>query len=325
MKPKVFVTRAMPQSILDLIGAACEVAIWPHDEPATPREVLLREARDTHGIFALITDRIDAELMDAAPQLKVISNMAVGYDNIVVKEATARKIPVGNTPGVLTETTADLTWALMLGGARRMGESIDYIKQGQWKTWKPFELLGADVHGKTLGIVGMGRIGAAVARRARGFDMRVIYYNRRRNPEFEAALGAHHVSLDELLAQSDFVSLNAPLTEQTRYIINAETLKLMKRTAILVNTSRGGTVDPKALYEALKNGTIAYAALDVTEPEPIGADYPLLSLPNCIIIPHLGSSTIETRMKMATMAARNLIAGVKGQRLPHCVNPEVYQ
>jgi glyoxylate reductase len=324
-KPKIFVTRKLPQSIMDILSAECDLAQWPHDEPAVPREVLLREVRDVHGIFALITDRMDAEVMDAAPQLKVISNMAVGYDNIVVKEATARKIAVGNTPGVLTETTADLTWALILGGARRMGESVEYIKQNRWKTWIPFELLGADVYGKTLGIIGMGRIGAAVARRARGFSMNILYHNRKSHPDYEAETGAKFASLDELLAQSDYVSVNCPLNEETRYIINAHTLQKMKRTAILVNTSRGGTVDPKALYEALKNGTIAYAALDVTEPEPVGADYPLLSLSNCLIIPHLGSATIDTRLKMATMAARNLIAGVRGERLPNCVNPEVYE
>jgi glyoxylate reductase len=324
MKPKIFVTRAMPDEVLSIMQAECEVALWPHDEPAVPRDVLLHEARDAHGIFALITERIDAEVMDAAPQLKVISNMAVGYDNIAVNEATSRKIPVGNTPGVLTDATADLAFTLMLAAARRLGEAVNYIRAGRWQTWVPFELTGMDVHGKTLGLIGMGRIGAAVAKRARGFDMNVLYHNRKPHPEYELATGAHYVTLDELLAQSDFVSIHTPLNAETRHFINAERLRRMKPTAMLINTSRGGTVDPQALYDALKNGVIAYAALDVTEPEPIPLDYPLLSMPNCLIIPHLGSATRATRLKMATMAAQNVVAGVQGRRLPNCVNPEVY-
>jgi glyoxylate reductase len=315
----------MPDEIARMLSAECEVRMWPQDEPAVPREVLLHEVRDAQGIFSLITEKIDAEVMDAAPGLKVISNVAVGYDNIVVKEATQRKIPVGNTPGVLTDATADLAFALMLAAARRFGEATNYIREGKWKTWVPFELTGMDIYGKTLGLIGMGRIGAAVAKRARGFDMQVLYHNRTRHPEVEAETGAHYVSLDELLAQSDFVSIHTPLNDETRHFINAAILAKMKRTAMLVNTSRGGTVDPKALYDALKNGVIAYAALDVTEPEPIPLDYPLLSLPNCLIIPHLGSATHSTRMQMATMAAKNVIAGVKGERLPTCVNAEVYE
>ena len=325
MKPKIFVTRAMPHEILAIMRAECEVNIWPHDEPAVPRDALLREVRDANGIFALITEKIDAEVMEAAPFLKVVSNMAVGFDNIAIKEATRRKIPVGNTPGVLTEATADLAFTLMLAAARRLGEAVNYIREGRWQTWVPFELTGMDLHGKTLGLIGMGRIGAAVARRARGFDMRVLYHNRKRQPETEAETGAQYVSLEELLAQSDFVSIHTPLNEETRHFINAERLRRMKPTAMLINTARGGTVDPQALYDALKNGVIAYAALDVTEPEPIPLDYPLLSLPNCLIIPHLGSATRSTRLKMATMAAQNVVAGVQGRRLPNCVNPEVYE
>lgn len=325
MKPKIFVTRAMPDEILAIMQADCELNIWPHDEPAVPREVLLREVRDAAGILSLITERIDAEVMDAAPGLKVVSNMAVGYDNITVKEANRRKIPVGNTPGVLTDATADLAFALMLAAARRLGEAVNYIREGRWQTWVPFELTGMDLQGKTLGLIGMGRIGAAVARRARGFDMRVLYYNRKRHPEAEAETGALYVLLDELLAQSDFVSIHTPLNDETRHFINAERLRKMKPTAMLINTARGGAVDPRALYDALKNGVIAYAALDVTEPEPVPPDYPLLSLPNCLIIPHLGSATRSTRLKMATMAAQNVVAGVHGRRLPNCVNPEVYE
>ncbi|MBI1801622.1 MAG: D-glycerate dehydrogenase [Chloroflexi bacterium] len=322
--PKIFVTRRLPEETLNLLRAECEVSLWPHDAPPVPRDILLWEVRDAQGLYAMLTDRIDAAVMDAAPGLKVISNMAVGYDNIVVKEATARRIPVGNTPGVLTETTADLAFALLLAAARRLQEGSDYIRRGQWKTWIPFELTGQDIHGKTLGLAGMGRIGAAVARRARGFDMPVIYHNRHRAPEREAETGARYVSWGELLAQSDFISIHTPLTDETRHLFNAAAFQQMKRSAILINTSRGGTVDPLALYEALKRGVIAYAALDVTEPEPLPITHPLLTLPNCLIIPHLGSASVATRMKMATMAARNLLAGVKGEPLPHCVNPEVY-
>jgi glyoxylate reductase len=325
MKPKIFVTRAMPDEVLAIMRAECEVNVWPHDEPAIPRDALLREVRDANGIFSLITEKIDAEVMGAAPGLKVISNMAVGYDNIAIKEATRRKIPVGNTPGVLTDATADLAFALMLAAARRLGEAVNYIREGRWQTWVPFELTGMDLQGKTLGLIGMGRIGAAVARRARGFEMRVLYNNRKRHPETEAETGAHYVSLEELLAQSDFVSIHTPLNEETRHFINAERLRRMKPTAMLINTARGGTVDPQALYDALKNGVIAYAALDVTEPEPIPPDDPLLSLPNCLIIPHLGSATRSTRLKMATMAAQNVVAGVQGRRLPNCVNLEAYE
>ncbi|MCA1554645.1 MAG: D-glycerate dehydrogenase, partial [Chloroflexi bacterium] len=324
MNPKVYVTRQMPNEILEMLRAECEVSLWAHDKPPVPRDVLLREVRDAHGIFSLITEKIDAELMDAAPNLKVISNMAVGYDNIAVSEATQRQIAVGNTPGVLTEATADLAFALLLGAARRVGEAIDYIRNGEWIAWNPFDLLGADVHGKTLGIVGMGRIGAAVARRARGFDMKVLYHNRERHIEYEVGMGAEYAPFDDLLARSDFVSIHTPLTDETRCLFDADAFPKMKRTAILINTSRGGTVDPGALYDALKNGSIAYAALDVTEPEPLPLDHPLLTLPNCLIIPHLGSATVDTRMKMATMAAENLLAGVRGERLPNCVNPEVY-
>ncbi len=322
-KPKVFVTRKMPEAILNLLRAECEVSVYAHDEPPVPRAQLLREAHDAHGLYTMLTEQIDAELFDAAPNLKVVSQMAVGYDNIDTQEATKRKIPIGHTPGVLTDTTADFAFTLLMAAGRRVVEGMDYIRQGRWQTWIPFELTGSDIHGATLGLLGMGRIGSAVAKRARGFDMRVIYYDVMPNvPQVE---GAERVSLDEVLAQSDFVSVHVPLTPETHHIINADTLKQMKRTAVLVNTSRGPTVDAMALYDALKNGTIAYAALDVTEPEPLPADHPLLTLPNCTVTPHIASASVATRMSMAKLAVANLLAGLKGERLPNCANPEVYQ
>ena len=322
-KPKVFVTRNMPEPIVAMLRGECEVSVWPQDEPPVPRDVLLREAREAQGLYTMLTEKIDAELFDAAPNLKVVSQMAVGYDNIDVREATRRKIPVGYTPGVLTDTTADFAFALLMAAARRIVEGAGYIRQGRWQTWIPFELTGQDVHGATLGLIGMGRIGSAVAKRARGFDMRVLYYDVVPNPP--AVEGATRVSLDEVLAQSDFVSVHTPLTPETHHIVNARTLKQMKRTAVLINTSRGPTVDAAALYEALKGGTIAYAALDVTEPEPLPADHPLLALPNCTITPHIASASVATRLNMAALAVKNLLAGLNGERQPHSANPEVYE
>jgi glyoxylate reductase len=264
---------------------------------------------------------VDEELLDNAPRLRVVSNMAVGYDNIDVAACTARGIPVGNTPGVLTDTTADFAWTLLMAAARRVVEGVDYVRAGRWKTWGPMLLMGPDVHGATLGIVGIGRIGQAMARRARGFDMRVLYYD----PYVPDAgiEGAASVDLDTLLGESDFVTLHVPLTDTTQHLIGRDELRKMKSSAILINTSRGGVVDPDALYEALQAGQITRAALDVTEPEPIPTDHPLLTLSNCIVVPHIASASIATRTKMATMAAENLLAGLRGDPLPNCVNPEV--
>jgi glyoxylate reductase len=322
IKPRVFVTRPVSEKGLEMLHAACEVRVYENETPP-PREVLLREVADCDGIFSLLTEKIDAEVMDAAPRLKVISNMAVGYDNVDVKAATARKIPVGNTPGVLTETSADLAFTLLMAAARRIGEGERYIRAGKWITWSPNLLLGCDIFGATLGIVGLGRIGQALARRARGFNMRILYHG---GSDKQAAqeLGAEERTLEQLLAESDFVSLHVPLNDATYHLIGERELRMMKPTAILINTARGPVVSPQALYYALSEGVIAYAALDVTEPEPIPADDPLLTLENCLIVPHIGSSTVATREKMATMAAANLLAGVRGERLPNCVNPQVY-
>jgi glyoxylate reductase len=262
--------------------------------------------------------------MDAAPKLKVISNMAVGYDNIDVEEATRRGIIVGNTPGVLTDTTADFAFALLMATARRIPEACRYVHAGRWKTWGPKLFLGWDIHGATLGLVGLGRIGSGVARRATGFGMRILYYDVVRREDLEEELGLEFVDFEMLLEQSDFVSLHVPLTTETYYLISTEQFRVMKPTAILINTSRGPIVDPQALYEALKSGQIAACGLDVTEPEPIPRDDPLLTLDNCVIVPHIASASIATRTKMAAMAAENLIAGLKGEMPPHPVNPEVF-
>ncbi|MFW5692037.1 MAG: 2-hydroxyacid dehydrogenase [Chloroflexota bacterium] len=320
-RPVVYVTRAVPLAALDRVRAVCDVT----GEATTPpsREMLMTHVRSAEGIFSLLTEHIDAEVMDAAPDLKVISNMAVGYDNVDVAAATARGIPVGNTPGVLTDATADLTWSLMLAAARRLPEGERYIARGHWKTWEPDLLLGVEVTGATLGVVGLGRIGTAVARRAQGFDMRILYH---RGDEAAARrLGAQSVDLPTLLKESDFVSLHVPLKQETYHLIDAAALAQMKSSAVLINTARGPVVDPEALYDALHDGRIRAAALDVTEPEPIPADHPLLKLDNCLIVPHLGSSTVATREKMAALAVANLLAGLRGERLPHCVNPEVYE
>ncbi len=320
-KSRVYVARQVPEAGIDMLREVCEVEVWKGELPV-PREVLMEKVSDIDGLYCLLTERIDAELLNAAPRLRVVSNMAVGYNNIDVEACTARGIPVGNTPGVLTDTTADCAFALLMAAARRIVEGADYVRAGRWKTWGPMLLMGQDVHGATLGIVGFGRIGQAVARRAQGFAMRILYqdaYVTEANP----GLGATRVDLDRLLAESDFISLHVPLTEETYHLIGQEELQQCKPTAVLVNTSRGEVVDPDALYQAMHGGQIAYAALDVTEPEPLPADHRLLTLPNCIVVPHIASASVATRTKMAVMAAENLLAGLKGERLPNCVNPEV--
>ncbi len=322
VKPKVYLTRRIPQTGLRLLEEACEVRLW--DEPLpVPREVLLREVVEAEGLLTLLSDRIDAEVLAAAPRLRVISQYAVGYDNIDLAAATARGIPVGNTPDVLTEATADLAFALLMAVARRLVEGVDQVRQGQWRTWGPEILLGQEVWGATLGIIGLGRIGQAMARRGRGFAMRVLYADPRRKPEVEAALGVEHCSLDELLAQVDYLSLHCPLTPETRGLIGAAELRRMKPTAILINTARGAVIQQEALLQALREGWIAGAGLDVTDPEPLPPDHPLVALPNCVITPHIASASVRARTEMAIIAARNLLAGLQGDPLPHCVNPEV--
>jgi len=325
-RPRVFVARRIPDDGLQPVSQACEAEIWP-DELPPPRDVLLRSIGGCDGVLTLLTDRVDAEFFDAAgPQLKVVSNYSVGFDNIDIPEATRRKVPVGNTPGVLTDTTADLAFALLMAAGRRVAEGDRYVRQGRWKTWGPMLLLGHDVHGSTLGIVGFGRIGQALARRALGFGMQILYHDvNRLPPEVEEPLSATFVPLDELLARSDFVSLHVNLTPDTEHLMNAERLRQMKPTGVLVNTSRGPVVDHDALFEALRDRVIFAAGLDVTEPEPLPPSHPLLTLDSCLVVPHIASASRATRGKMAEMAAANLLAGVRGERLPTPVNPEVYE
>jgi len=294
--------------------------VWLQDAPPT-REQLLQYVVGAEGLLCLLTERVDAELLDAVgPSLKVVSSMSVGVDHIDLVEATRRGIPVGHTPGVLTDATADQAFALLLSAARRIPEAERFVRTGKWVTWSPSLLLGADLVGRTLGIVGFGRIGQAVAKRAQGFDMRVIYHDRSSEP----AYGARSVDLDTLLNESDFISMHVPLTQSTRHMVDADFLSRMKPGAVLVNTSRGGVVDQDALYVALKSKRIFAAALDVTDPEPLPADSPLLELENCIVVPHLGSASKWTRDQMSLLAAQNLVAGLKGDRLPYCANPGVY-
>ena len=324
-RPRVFVARRIPDAGLTPIVDACDADVW-QDELPPPRDELLRRVAGCDGVLTLLTDRVDDELLDAAgPSLRVVSNYAVGFDNVDVPACTRRGIPVGNTPGALTETTADLAWALLMAAARRVAEGDRYVRAGRWRTWGPQLLLGGDVHGATLGIVGFGRIGQAVARRATGFGMTVLYWSRTRaEPGAERDLGATFVELDELLARSDFVTLHVALNDETRHLIDSRSLARMKSSAVLVNTARGPVVDQAALAEALRNGTIAAAGLDVTDPEPMAPDDPLLQLDNCLVVPHIASASYATRGKMAEMAAANLLAGLRGERLPNPVNPEVY-
>jgi glyoxylate reductase len=321
-RPKAFVARRLPEDGLQLVREACDMDLW-EDELPPPRDELLRRIAGVDGVLTLLTDKVDDEFLDAAgPQLKVVSNYAVGFDNIDVAACARRGIPVGNTPGVLTETTADLAFALLMAAARRLPEADRYVRAGSWKTWGPMLLLGPDVHGATIGIVGFGRIGQAVARRAQGFGMQILYHDLEPLPPSTTdPLGASYLRLEELLPRSDFVSLHVNLSPVTRHLINAETLALMKRTAVLVNTSRGPVVDQVALAAALRDGTIWAAALDVTDPEPIPMDDPLVGLDNCLIVPHIASASRTTRGKMAAMAAANLVAGVRGERLPTEVPP----
>jgi glyoxylate reductase len=322
-KPSVYITRAIPQAALDIVATACDYTGWEREDEPVPRDVLLRAIGDAEGVFTLLTEKVDSEFLDAAPRCRVVANMAVGYDNVDLPALTARKVLLTNTPGVLTETTADLVWALMLAAGRRIVEGQKTIEAGGWKSWSPMFMAGQDISGATLGIVGAGRIGSAVARRARGFQMRILYHNRRPAPELEAETGAQRRELDELLRDSDFVVVLTPLTPETRGMFGAREFALMKSTAVFVNAARGPIVNEGALYEALQRGRPWAAGLDVFEVEPIGPDHPLLRLPNVTAVPHIGSGSVATRTRMATVAATNLVAALTGQPVPNPVNPEV--
>lgn len=322
MKPSVFVTRKIPEEGLEIVRANCNMEINPENRVLTKEEII-KGVRGKDGLLCLLTDTIDKDVMDASPSLRVISNYAVGYNNIDVEEATRRNIMVCNTPGVLTETTADLCWALLMASARRIVEGDKFVREGKFVGWDPMLLLGQDVYNKTLGIIGFGRIGQAVAKRSIGFDMRVIYYDiQRASEEIEKKYNAKFTQLDDLLKEADFITIHTPLSKETYHLIGEREFNLMKKTSILINTARGPIVDEKALVKALKENKIAGAALDVYEREP-ELEEGLKELDNVVIIPHLGSASYETRTKMAIMAAENLVAGLSGKIPQNLVNKEV--
>lgn len=324
-RPRVFVTRQIMSNALDLIDEVADMEVWPEEGPPSP-ETLREKAAASQGILTNIMDRVDVPLLDAAPGLKVISQLAVGLDNVDVAEATRRGIPVGNTPGVLAKATADVAFALLMSAARRIGESERWVRRGEWTlAFHPLRWLGTDIHDKTLGIIGMGQIGLEMARRGRGFDMRILYHSRTRRPDLEAQHGLVYADLPTLLAEADFVSLHVPLTPETRHYIGEAELRQMKPTAILVNAARGPVVDSRALYTALKEGWIYAAGLDVTDPEPLPLNDPLLTLENVVIAPHVGSASLDSRGAMCVLAARNLVAGLQGKPLERCANPQVYE
>lgn len=318
--PLVLMTHTLPADWLSSLEGHCRILKGPIDATAIAPE-LYEYLPEAQGLYTLLTIPVGEKEINQAPHLRVVSNMAVGVDNIDIPACTRRKIPVGNTPGVLTEGTADLTMALLLAAARGLPQASLDAREGRWKTWSPTGWLGMDLTGATLGVIGMGKIGRAVAQRAAGFGMRLLYYD----PHLAEDPLAQKCSFEEVLEQSDIVSLHVPLGKETRYMMNEEAFKKMKPSAILVNASRGGVVDTRALLMALQSKRIAGAALDVTDPEPLPPDHPLYSLPNCLIVPHIGSATWNTRRRMAELACENLLAGLQGKRLPHCVNPEVYQ
>ncbi|UCD44714.1 MAG: D-glycerate dehydrogenase [Candidatus Bathyarchaeota archaeon] len=323
-KPRVYVTRQLFDEAMDVLERHAEVDVFEGVDEAIPRDLLLSEVSDVKGLLPLLTERIDEEVMDAGRQLRVISNYAVGYNNIDVEAATERGIYVTNTPGILTDTTADCAFALLMAASRRIPEADRHVRARKWiHAWGPRMFIGSDIHGKTLGIVGMGRIGKATARRGRGFDMKIIYSSNTRKPEIEEELGAKFVGLDELLREADYVSLHVPLNDSTRHMIGERELSMMKGTAYLINTSRGPVVDEEALFRALRDGAITGAGLDVFEREPVDGNSPLLGLENIVVTPHIASASVETRTKMAVTAATNLVSVLQGIAPPNLVNPEV--
>ena len=323
MKPKIFVSRKIPDRGLNKIKEYFEIDLWPKYAPPSKKQII-RKVKNVDGMVSLLSDKIDAEVMDAAPYLSIIAQLAVGYDNIDIKEATKRGIYVTNTPEVLTETTADFAWTLMMAVARRVVEADNYVRKGKWKVgWHPEMFLGYDIHDATLGIIGLGRIGSAIARRAKGFNMKILYYDAIRREDIEKELGIIYTDIDTLLKESDIVTLHVPLTNETRHLINEEKLKLMKKNAILINTSRGPVIDEKALYKALKEGWIAGAGLDVLEKEPPLKDNPLFKLNNVIITPHMAWYSIDSLMEIQTKAAEEVARVLSGQLPINLVNKDV--
>ncbi|ALC89485.1 2-ketogluconate reductase [Bacillus sp. FJAT-18017] len=322
MKPYVYITRQVPEETISLLTEKYEVAMWEKEDVPVPREKLLEEARKADGLLTVLSDSIDEEVLSAGGRLKVVSNLAVGYDNIDLAAASSNGIAVTNTPDVLTDTTADLSFALLMASARRIVEASDLIKEDKWTSWSPFLMAGRDIHHKTIGIVGMGKIGAAVAKRATGFDMNILYHNRSRNMQVEEAIGAQYVSFEELVAESDFIVCLTPLTEQTWNMFTRDVFRRMKKSAIFINVSRGPVIDEQALYDALVEGDIAGAGLDVFEKEPISAGHPLLKLKNVTAIPHIGSASVETRTAMIEICAENIDRVLSGKEPKTLVNKD---
>ncbi|MGG7619991.1 2-hydroxyacid dehydrogenase [Bacillus coreaensis] len=319
MKPTVYITRKIPDEIIQRIEEYCVIRMWEEVDIPVPRDVLEKEIQEVDGLFCLLTDSIDQALLEKAKRLKVVSNMAVGFNNIDIEEAKLKGITVTNTPGVLTETTADLTFALLMATARRLIESSSYLRNGDWKTWSPMQLTGQDVYGATIGIIGMGRIGAALVKRAQGFDMKILYHNRSRKLDLEKKFSITYVEMDQLLNESDFVCIMTPYTPETKHLIGAKELALMKSNAILINTARGGIVNEDALFDALQSGQIWAAGLDVFEEEPVPRNHRLLTLPNVVTLPHIGSASIKTRLQMAHLATDNLLLALNNQTPKHVV------
>ena len=314
-KYKVFITRKLPTNIVNILDDIADVKIWEHDDIPVPYEVLKEEAKTANALLTMLSDKVDKELLTGARNLKIVANLAVGYDNIDVVTAKELGITVCNTPDILTDTTADLTFSLLLATARRIVEASEYVKEGKWNSWSPFLLAGTDVHHKTIGIVGMGQIGEAVARRAKGFDMNILYYNRNRKQETEESLGAQYRAFDDLLQESDFIVSLTPLTNETKHMFSKKQFELMKNSAIFVNVGRGQTVDEPALMEALASGEIAGAGLDVFYEEPISADHPLVVLPQVVTLPHIGSASVETRSGMIKLCCENIQAVLEGKKV----------
>ncbi len=320
MRPKIYITRKLEGEIVSFLEEYCEVKMWHEEDIPVPQSVLEEEIREIDGLYCLLTESIDHELIDKAAHLKVISNMAVGFNNIDIGTATAKGIAVTNTPGVLTETTADLTFSLLMATARRIVEADSFLREGNWKTWSPMLLTGQDIYGATLGIIGLGRIGEALARRAKGFNMNVIYHNRNRKYEVEQELGIRYAEFNQLIQVSDYVCVLTPFTKETENLVSYEQFNLMKSNAILINSSRGGVVNEEALYEAILSKKIWGAGLDVFEEEPISLDHPILQLKNVVVTPHIGSASIHTRKRMARLAAENLIGVLTKNESPYIVN-----
>ena len=322
MQPKIYITRRIPESGIKLLQESCDVEIWDSDD-VVPRDVFLKGISDKDAVLCLLTDKVDAETMDVAKSVKIFANMAVGFDNIDVEECTKRGVMASNTPGVLTGTTADFAFTLLMSAARRIREGHEFVQAGKWETWGPLLLMGQDIHHATLGLIGLGRIGTEMARRGQGFSMRVLYNDVVRREDLEQELGLEYADFDTVLQESDFVSMHVPYLPATHHLISTEQLAMMKQTAVLINTARGPIVDPQALYTALKSGEIWAAGLDVTDPEPIPMDDPLLTLDNCLIAPHIASASFNTRSDMSELAANNILAALSGERPPTILNPDV--